>query len=78
MDPLRITRHASRVTKARDIFPGIEVAEDVRWVDDGVEASAAGSARLMECDYWNPEKLKALAASASQGAAQCRDNVNQA
>lgn len=50
----------------------------MRWVDDGVEASAAGSARLMECDYWNPEKLKALAASASQGATRGRDNVNQA
>ena len=83
----KATTHWASVNRMREQFPGIEMHEDVRWVDDGAVISSAGvsagidmalhvierlcgedvavgSARLMEYDYWKPEKQKALAASA--------------
>ncbi len=84
----KATTHWGSIGRMREVFPGIEVHEDVRWVDDGAVISSAGvsagidmslhvierlcgedvaasSARLMEYDYWKPEKQKAIAASAS-------------
>lgn len=73
----RATTHWGSIERMRETFPGVEVLEQVRFVDDGAVISsagvsagidmslhvierlcgaeaAAGSARLMEYDYWQP------------------------
>jgi transcriptional regulator GlxA family with amidase domain len=73
----RVTTHWGSIQRMRETFPGVEVLERVRFVDDGAVISsagvsagidmslhvigrlcgteaAAGSARLMEYDYWQP------------------------
>lgn len=81
----RATSHWGSIQRMRDTFPGVEVLEGVRFVDDGAVISsagvsagidmalhvierlcgpevAAGSARLMEYDYWTPSEAIAQAA----------------
>jgi transcriptional regulator GlxA family with amidase domain len=73
----RATTHWGSIQRMREMFPGVEVLENVRFVDDGAvitsagvsagidmslhvierlsgREAAAGSARLMEYDYWQP------------------------
>jgi transcriptional regulator GlxA family with amidase domain len=87
----RATSHWGSIQRMRETFPGVEVLEGVRFVDDGAVISsagvsagidmslhvierlcgreaAAGSARLMEYDYWTPGEATApetLAASSN-------------
>jgi transcriptional regulator GlxA family with amidase domain len=82
----RATTHWASVQRMREAFPGVEVLEGVRFVDDGAVISsagvsagidmslhvierlcgrdaAAGSARLMEYDYWTPSDAEAAPAA---------------
>lgn len=81
----KATTHWGSIQRMRDDFPGVEILEGVRFVDDGAVISsagvsagidmslhvierlcgaevAAGSARLMEYDYWTPSEAIAQAA----------------
>ena len=84
-DGSRATTHWGSIQRMREMFPGVEVQERVRFVDYGAVISpagvsagidmslhvierlcgreaAAGSARLMEYDYWQPAQAAATSA----------------
>ncbi|HUG15774.1 MAG TPA: DJ-1/PfpI family protein [Thermomicrobiales bacterium] len=64
-DGSRATTHWGSIGRMRDMFPGIEVHENVRWIDDGAVVSSAGVSAGIDMSLHVIERLCGRAAAES-------------
>lgn len=64
-DGSNATTHWGSITRMREMFPGIEVHENVRWIDDGAVISSAGVSAGIDMSLHVIERLCGAEAAAS-------------
>lgn len=61
----KATTHWGSIERMRETFPGVEVQQDVRWVDDGAIVSSAGVSAGIDMSLHVIERLAGVAAAES-------------